>query len=152
MTVVSYDGPRYEMIDEDLARVRELWRIGGEWEEQADMPIIEIEAGMILDFGGNYTLSKRSGQNLIAACADSGCGGTIVQIKDFGCGTGCVTMSSTSWSGLVYREFHAKPYPTMDTWSDIACTGNKQHFGVEDTSSCTNSDGRYKSFIGWFNC
>lgn len=154
MTVVKYNGPRYNMTEEDLELVRESWRTGGAWEKPEGMPVIEIDVGTILDFGAGDTITKRSGQHLIGAESNSNCAGTtIVQVKDFGCGTGCITMSSTALSGFVFQEYHANPYPTMDVWSGLACTGTKQHFGVEDLYSCTNSNTNgFQSFIGWFNC
>jgi hypothetical protein len=155
MTTVHYDGPRYEMTKEELEKVQESWRTGADWEKPADMPIIEVEPGTILDFGSNNTaLTKRSGDHYIGASSDWNCGGNlIVQVKNFGCGTGCITMSATALSAAVVQQYHANPYPTMDVWSDFGCTGTKQHFGVEKTYSCTNSNTNgYKSFIGWYKC
>jgi hypothetical protein len=62
-------------------------------------------------------------------------------------------MPETAYSGLVFQEFHGNPYPTIDVWTDYACTGTMQHFGVEDTLSHTNSDlNGFKSFIGYYGC
>ncbi|KAH0557188.1 hypothetical protein GP486_005024, partial [Trichoglossum hirsutum] len=153
MKVVEFNGPYYQMTAAEITALESSWTTGAAWTMPAGMPVVNVDAGTVLDFA-NKTHAKRSGQHLIGACAGSNCGGTLlVQVKDFGCGTGCISMSSTALSGFVFQETHGNPYPTMDVWSGLACTGTRQHFGVDDTYSCTNSNTNgFKSFIGWYNC
>ncbi|KAI9775867.1 MAG: hypothetical protein M1839_000741 [Geoglossum umbratile] len=152
LKVVQYEGPRYEMTKMDLESLQESWRTGGNWDRPADMPIIELEAGTILDFG-NSTLAKRSGQHTITAYSDWNCQGAISQVSNFGCGTGCIALPQTGLSGSVGQEFHGNPYPTMDVWTGTDCTGTKQHFGVVDTWSCSNTNTNgFRSYVGWYNC
>jgi hypothetical protein len=53
LKVIQYDGPRYEMTKEDLEQLREAQRTGGYYEKPPGMPVIEVEAETILDFGNS---------------------------------------------------------------------------------------------------
>jgi hypothetical protein len=157
---VTYDGPRYTMTDDDKAALRESWSTGSNWTKPEGMPIINIEPGTHLDLGagsGNVStphLKKRYGEHQIAAYYFYGCRTEIVNVQNFGCGTGCVNMPVSAFSGEVFQEFHGNPYPTMDVWVGSDCQGQRQHFGVDDVLSCTDSAycAGYRSFIGWYDC
>jgi hypothetical protein len=152
--VIKYSGPLYKMMKENKASLRHAHATGGQWERPADMPVIELKEGTILDFGVNGTLTKRSRNHVIGAFGGCNCdpGTFIVAVKNFGFDTGCITISSSALSGRVQQQYHGNPYPTMDVWSGGGCQRNVlQHFGVVNTDSCTNVNNfcGYNSFIGY---
>ncbi|KAI9865430.1 MAG: hypothetical protein M1813_002320 [Trichoglossum hirsutum] len=153
LKVIQYEGPRYEMTKEDLEQLREAQRTGGHYEKPPGMPVIEVEAGTILDFG-NSTLTKRSGNHGFDARDNWNCGGNVIAgAYNFGCGTGCISMYATAWSGAVYQDQAGNPAPTISVWSGWGCSGYQQSMGVIGTYACTNTQtSGFVSFIGYHNC
>ncbi len=159
--VVRYDGPRFEMTPE-------MWQdrlTNASWERPAEMPIIELQAGTILDMGygdddnnNNNTLGKRSGVHWAAAYDEFGCpdgtGHSMIVVHSFGCGNHCIVLPREGLSGRIRQQIHANPYPTMDVWENTLCQGTRdQHFGVETTNSCTDSlFCGFRSFVVYYDC
>ncbi|OAQ70954.1 hypothetical protein VFPPC_03337 [Pochonia chlamydosporia 170] len=157
LPVIKYDGPRYELTEEDKAELLHAHSTGGPWKMPAGMPHIELQAGNILDLGVDTNLTKRAGNRVIGAFGGYNCPieTIIASVVNFGCGTGCITVNSNALSGLVIQQIHGNPYPTMDVWASPRCQGDRlQHFGVDDRASCTNVNNccGFRSFIGYWNC
>lgn len=158
LQVVTYDGPTYTMTAEDWAARENATAHNVPWDAPADMPRITVESGQLLDFrNGNESISKRDGDRFIAAFGGYSCvpGTYIAGVKNFGCGTGCITISTEALSAVVQQTRHRNPYPSMDIWTGGGCHGDRlDHFGVEVTSSCSNVRNchGFLSFIGYYDC
>ncbi|KAJ2972996.1 hypothetical protein NQ176_g6845 [Zarea fungicola] len=154
--VITYSGPSYILSADDWAARENATLNNTPWDAPAGVPRITLEPGQLLDFGLT-DLTKRDGNRFIGAFAGYGCfqGTFIAGVKNFGCGTGCITITTEALSGIVQQQRHGGDYPTMDVWARGGCQGNRlQHFGVESTSSCTNVNNcsGYLSFIGYYSC
>jgi hypothetical protein len=155
--VIKYDGPRYSLTEADKASLQHARATNGTWSKPADMPIIHIQDGTILDLSGNDTITKRRGARYIAAFGGYGCtfGTFIAGVTGFGCGTGCITMSMSALSGVVSQQYSGNPHPDMYVWEGLPCHGHfSQHFGVAGTNTCSNTNDccGYCSFIGYWDC
>ncbi|KAK0624091.1 hypothetical protein B0T14DRAFT_565397 [Immersiella caudata] len=152
--VVQYDGPYYELPESEKEKLATYHLTNKSYTRPADMPLIYVEEGTILEMGAaNSSLSKRGGWRRITAHSRYNCVDRIVSVDNFGCGTGCVVMNRWAWSGRVQQEYHGNPYPTMDVFNSGDCTGSYQHMGVVNTDSCTNDACcGFLSFIGWWDC
>jgi len=152
--VVKYGGPLYKMTPEML-RERTM---NESWERPMDMPVINVELGthLVLGATGNSSLEKRWGLHSIEAFPGLGCvENPIITAANFGCGTGCITITccTLARSGKVVQEFHGNPYPTMDVWAGQFCFGDRlQHLGVLDLESCTDVNFGFRSFVGYYDC
>ncbi|KAJ2974366.1 hypothetical protein NQ176_g6096 [Zarea fungicola] len=155
--VITYDGPTYTMTTDDWAARENATANGLPWDAPAGVPRITLQPGQLLDFGITTDITKRSGNRFIGAFGGYNCPTLtyIVGVKNFGCGTGCISITTSALSGIVQQQYHHNPYPTMDVWAGAGCSGTRlQHFGVQTTSSCTNVNNcsGFSSFIGYYNC
>lgn len=155
--VITYDGPTYSMTADDWDARENATANGLPWDAPAGVPRITLHPGQLLDFGITNDITKRSGDRFIGAFGGYDCPTLtyITGVKNFGCGTGCITITTSALSGIVQQQHHKLPYPTMDIWGGAGCRGGRlQHFGVDDTLSCTNVNNviGFSSFIGYYDC
>lgn len=157
--VVTYDGPLYEMTAQDWEKRSEALAGRGTWERPAGMPVITLAPDTNLDLGVRSTLAKRSGNPRIDIFKYGDCQykayKAIYHLDNFGCGGACIRLPDGARSAIVAQDKHDKYYPTMDAWETSDCTGKRQHFGVEKTSSCTNVENTnfpVWSFIAYYKC
>ncbi|KAJ2968977.1 hypothetical protein NQ176_g8909 [Zarea fungicola] len=154
--VITYNGPAYTMSADDWAARENATLNNLPWDAPEGIPRITLKPGQLLDFGDS-NITKRDGNRFIGAYGGYNCeqGTFIVGVRNFGCGTGCISIPNEALSGIVQQERHHGHYPTMDVWAGAGCRGNRlQHFGVQTVSSCTNVNNcyGYLSFVGYYGC
>ncbi|KAJ2976516.1 hypothetical protein NQ176_g4906 [Zarea fungicola] len=161
LKLVKYDGPLYTLSPAELLELAEARENNASWIRPEGMPIIHLEAGTILDLGADATdgssIEKRGkGFRSVAAYNTWQCrSNPLAAVQNFGCGTGCVVVPETAWSGSVYQAKGGRPYPTMEVWANSRCDGpSLQSMGTYGTQqSCTNMNCcGFRSFIAYFDC
>ncbi len=110
--------PRYNMS----AEVYRARLNNDSWERPADMPVLYVKAGTILDHGppnssvnNNVTLDKRGGWRNIIQFSQPDCQGSILFNTNFGdggrngCSSGCISSPTPIWSFKSSRRIKNAP-------------------------------------------
>ena len=158
---ITYTGPRYTLPASELAK---LALDNGTYTRPADMPLINLDAYTVLDFGSpstpdtttNHELQKRNEFRRITVYNQFGCNAPIRSVENFGCSSGCITWIDSGlwgWSGKLEQGDSGSPYPTAHLFTSIDCTGGYQKIGINGFSSCTSDNrGGFRSFFAYYNC